>query len=243
MASPAGANSGASSSRGTPLPLPFPFPAAAHFPSRGAGPFLSQHYHPPSTSDGDDEVEEDEGSMDDGSAEEDDAELSDGGALGSPRRRAFSAPGEPRVCAEAFRGVLMDDALILSCGHSYGSSGMQHVYRMKACGKCGMPITEAAIRPNLALRLAVQAFKREEDSAKSLKRRRERLELGNKRTPERFVGRQAVVTAQCLNGWYVVKTSDNAESVKLQYRSLAKVADGNGPSGLVPSNVQSTSWL
>lgn len=42
---------------------------------------------------------------------------------------------------------------------------------------------------------------------------------------------------------YVVKTSDNAESVKLQYRSLAKVADGNGPSGLVPSNVQSTSWL
>ncbi|XP_008670196.1 U-box domain-containing protein 62-like isoform X1 [Zea mays] len=178
--------------------------------------------------------------------------------------------------SDPLTGVLMDDALILSCGHSYGSSGMQHVYRMKACGKCGMPITEAAIRPNLALRLAVQAFKREEDSAKSLKRRRERLELdkcgdddpnrtelatrgkgvqfpfsvfdrviikGNKRTPERFVGRQAVVTAQCLNGWYVVKTSDNAESVKLQYRSLAKVADGNGPSGLVPSNVQSTSWL
>uniref|UniRef100_A0A453M834 PUB 62/63 C-terminal domain-containing protein n=1 Tax=Aegilops tauschii subsp. strangulata TaxID=200361 RepID=A0A453M834_AEGTS len=24
---------------------------------------------------------------------------------------------------------------------------------------------------------------------------------GNKRTPERFVGRVAVVTAQCLNGW------------------------------------------
>nr|ACG32827.1 hypothetical protein [Zea mays] len=247
MASPAGANSGASSSRGTPLPLPFPFPAAAHFPSRGAGPFLSQHYHPPSTSDGDDEVEEDEGSMDDGSAEEDDAELSDGGALGSPRRRAFSAPGIGRMeinggngvrsiqegqqwhlcnhgieigrpspggdepgtiprdvrvenghgvvgrrdggpassywdllrahLSDPLTGVLMDDALILSCGHSYGSSGMQHVYRMKACGKCGMPITEAAIRPNLALRLAVQAFKREEDSAKSLKRRRERLEL------------------------------------------------------------------
>lgn len=66
---------------------------------------------------------------------------------------------------------------------------------------------------------------------------------GNKRTPERFVGRQAVVTAQCLNGWYVVKTSDNAESVKLQYRSLAKVANGNGPSGLVPNNAQSSSWL
>jgi hypothetical protein len=46
----------------------------------------------------------------------------------------------------------------------------------KACGKCGQPITEDSIRPNLALRLAVQAFKREEESAKSLKRRRERLE-------------------------------------------------------------------
>lgn len=26
---------------------------------------------------------------------------------------------------------------------------------------------------------------------------------GNKRTPQRFVGRVAVVTAQCLNGWLV----------------------------------------
>ncbi|XP_066341621.1 U-box domain-containing protein 62-like isoform X1 [Miscanthus floridulus] len=340
MASPAGANSGASSSRGTPLPLPFPFPAAAHFPSRGAGPFLSQHHQPPAASEGDDEVEEDEGSMDDNSAEKDDAELSDGGARGSPQRRAFSAPGIGRTemngeigvrsnqegqqwhqfglaspggddpgtiprdmraengygvvgrreggpassywdllrahLSDPLTGILMDDAMILSCGHSYGSSGMQHVYRMKACGKCGLPITEASIRPNLVLRLAVQAFKREEDSAKSLKRRTDRLELdkcgdddpnrtelasrgkgvqfpfavfdrviikGNKRTPERFVGHQAVVTAQCLNGWYVVKTSDNAECVKLQYRSLAKVADGNGPSGLVSSNAQSSSWL
>lgn len=66
---------------------------------------------------------------------------------------------------------------------------------------------------------------------------------GNKRTPERFVGRQAVVTAQCLNGWYVVKTLDNAESVKLQYRSLEKAADGNGASAMVSSNAQSASWL
>ncbi|KAG8061486.1 hypothetical protein GUJ93_ZPchr0003g18018 [Zizania palustris] len=78
--------------------------------------------------------------------------------------------------SDPLTGVLMDDAMILSCGHSYGSSGMQHIYRMKACGKCGQPITEDSIRPNLALRLAVQAFKREEESAKSLKRRRERLE-------------------------------------------------------------------
>jgi hypothetical protein len=25
---------------------------------------------------------------------------------------------------------------------------------------------------------------------------------GNKRTPERFVGKEAIITTQCLNGWY-----------------------------------------
>lgn len=28
------------------------------------------------------------------------------------------------------------------------------------------------------------------------------MKQGNKRTPPRFVGREAVVTTQCLNGWY-----------------------------------------
>eukprot|EP00246_Nothoceros_aenigmaticus_P002461 TRINITY_DN13331_c0_g1_i1.p1 TRINITY_DN13331_c0_g1~~TRINITY_DN13331_c0_g1_i1.p1 ORF type:complete len:390 (+),score=59.75 TRINITY_DN13331_c0_g1_i1:102-1271(+) len=46
---------------------------------------------------------------------------------------------------------------------------------------------------------------------------------GNKRTPGRFVGREAIITTQCLNGWYLVRTLDNGESVRLQYRSLQKV--------------------
>jgi hypothetical protein len=28
---------------------------------------------------------------------------------------------------------------------------------------------------------------------------------GNKRTPERFVGKEAIITTQCLNGWYESK--------------------------------------
>ncbi|XP_062212818.1 transcription elongation factor TFIIS-like [Phragmites australis] len=247
MASPPGANRAASSSSGA--PLPFPFPVAAHFPSRAAGHFLRQQ-HLPATSDGDEEVEEDEGSMDDDSGEEE-AELVGGAARGSRQRCASSSPGIERAVldgengashiqeghqwqqhshvynrgteqyvrtssggdepgtiprdkrvengygvigrreggpassywdllrahlSDPLTGILMDDAMILSCGHSYGSSGMQHIYRMKACGKCGQPITEDSIRPNLALRLAVQALKREEESAKALKRRRERLE-------------------------------------------------------------------
>ncbi|XP_059317964.1 U-box domain-containing protein 62 [Lycium ferocissimum] len=163
------------------------------------------------------------------------------------------------ILSDPITGALMDDAMILPCGHSFGSGGVQHVIRMKACCICSQAVSEESVAPNLSLRDTVQAFRREEESQlnRSLKRRRERYDQdrgpfgdpalsdhlrgrgvqfpfavtdrviikGNKRTPQRFVGREAVVTTQCLNGWYVVKTLDNAESVKLQYRSLAKVSD------------------
>ncbi|CAK7339983.1 unnamed protein product, partial [Dovyalis caffra] len=193
------------------------------------------------------------------------------------------------ILSDPVTGALMDDAMILPCGHSFGGGGMQQVIRMKVCYSCSQSISDDSIAPNLSLRAAVQAFRREEELQfyRSSKRRRERFDQekggygdsavmdpprgrgvqfpfavtdrviikGNKRTPQRFVGREAVVTTQCLNGWlvtfllfllsifayckvwyiaqadsiviyrYVVKTLDNAESVKLQYRSLAKVSD------------------
>lgn len=49
--------------------------------------------------------------------------------------------------------------------------------------------------------------------------------MGNKRTPDKFVGKEAVVTSQCLNGWYLVKAVDSGESIRLQYRSLRKVEE------------------
>ncbi|EOA28598.1 hypothetical protein CARUB_v10024818mg [Capsella rubella] len=64
---------------------------------------------------------------------------------------------------------------------------------------------------------------------------------GNKRTPPRFVGRKAVIMTQCLNGWYVVKTVDNAESIKLQHCSLAKISD-NSPAKVTVAEV-APSWL
>ncbi|KAM0858845.1 hypothetical protein ACQ4PT_047598 [Festuca glaucescens] len=51
------------------------------------------------------------------------------------------------------------------------------------------------------------------------------LIMGNKRTPEKFVGKEAVITLQCLNGWYLVKALDSGESMRLQYRSLRKTLD------------------
>lgn len=179
------------------------------------------------------------------------------------------------ILSDPITGELMDDAMILPCGHSFGSGGVQHVIRMKACYICSQAVSEDSVSPNLSLRSAIQAFRREEESQlnRSMKRRRERYDQdrgtfgdsalsdhlrgrgvqfpfavtdrviikGNKRTPQRFVGREAVVTTQCLNGWYVVKTLDNAESVKLQYRSLAKVSDNLS---IQPTSSKTTAnWL
>ncbi|CAN8237242.1 unnamed protein product [Cochlearia groenlandica] len=162
------------------------------------------------------------------------------------------------ILSDPITGALMVDAMILPCGHTFGAGGIEQVKQMKACCSCSQPVSEDSITPNLTLRIAVEAFCREENSRSnhSSKRKREGFDQerrafgvtnysgrarnksthfpfvvadrviikGNKRTPPRFVGREAVVTTQCLNGWYVVKTLDNAESVKLQYRSLAKAS-------------------
>ncbi|KAK6929571.1 hypothetical protein RJ641_005776 [Dillenia turbinata] len=204
-----------------------------------------------------------------------------GAGFSHPRDAHLSTePGESlrTILSDPITGTLMDDAMILPCGHSFGSGGLLHVFQLKACHTCSQPFSEDSVQPNLSLRAAVQAYCREEDLQlyRPSKRRRERFEQdkgcsgergpymmdaprargvqfpfavtdhviikGNKRTPQRFVGREAVVTTQCLNGWYMVKTLDNAESVKLQYRSLAKASDS--PCSKAPSNNKITpNWL
>ncbi|XP_074280528.1 uncharacterized protein LOC141605590 [Silene latifolia] len=196
----------------------------------------------------------------------------DNGCGFSGRKDGFSFcdPAESlrAIFSDPITGALMDDAMLLPCGHSFGGGGIQQVIKMKACYTCLRPVNEDSVGPNLSLRTAVQAFRREADllGYRASKRRRERFEQdksnnhgdprgrgvqfpfvvtdrviikGNKRTPPRFVGREAIVTTQCLNGWYVVKTLDNAESVKLQYRSLAKVSDssalGSTPEKMTPN--------
>ncbi|KAK2982410.1 hypothetical protein RJ640_026253 [Escallonia rubra] len=181
------------------------------------------------------------------------------------------------ILADPLTGALMEDAVILPCGHSFGGGGMQHVIRMVRYEKhySHFIVSIFWFSTFVALRAAVQAFRREEELqvCRASKKRRERFEQdknnygdttlmdhprgrgvqfpfsvtdrviikGNKRTPERFVGREAVVTTQCLNGWYVVKTLDNAESVKLQYRSLAKVSDN--PTSKPVSGKMTPNWL
>ncbi|PPS14989.1 hypothetical protein GOBAR_AA05585 [Gossypium barbadense] len=203
-----------------------------------------------------------------------------GGGCGFSGRKDVSFLSESSdplraIFSDPITGALMDDAMILPCGHSFSAAGLQHVLRMKVCYTCSQSVSEALVSPNLSLRAAVQAFRQEEELQfyRSPKRRRERFDQdkssygdpnimdpprnrgvqfpfavtdrviikGNKRTPQRFVGREAVVTMQCLNGWYVVKTLDNAESVKLQYRSLAKVADNTAPKPI--TSKMGPNWL
>ncbi|XP_057415206.1 U-box domain-containing protein 62-like isoform X2 [Lotus japonicus] len=84
------------------------------------------------------------------------------------------------ILSDPVTGALMEDAMILPCGHSFGGGGIQHVTRMKACCTCSQPVSEESISPNLSLQAAVQAYRREEESQfyRSSKRRRERLDQG-----------------------------------------------------------------
>ncbi|KAL2634463.1 hypothetical protein R1flu_005942 [Riccia fluitans] len=145
--------------------------------------------------------------------------------------------------SDPITGAFLDDAMVAQCGHSFGSGSLQKVMETHVCITCGATTSPDLLFPNFALRTAVMAYKEEQEqmTITGLKRKREvpeqdeaseasKLERGNKRTPERFVGREAVISTQCLNGWYLVKTLDTGESVRLQYRSLQKLGDTEIPS-------------
>ncbi|KAL2634972.1 hypothetical protein R1flu_006451 [Riccia fluitans] len=191
----------------------------------------------------------------------------------------LNASTEPslRSClTDPLSGEFLEDAMVAQCGHTYGGLTLRKVYETLMCTLCNAAVEGSSLIPNIALREAAKAYKREAyklqfrnpGSLKPVKRRREIADQpdpsrpkrpnnkenpssptekenaprsgagkgvqypfsvnervmikGNKRTPEKFVGREAHITSQCLNGWYLLKTLDNGESVRLQYRSLQK---------------------
>ncbi|XP_010539658.1 PREDICTED: U-box domain-containing protein 63 isoform X2 [Tarenaya hassleriana] len=80
------------------------------------------------------------------------------------------------ILSDPVTGALMDDAMILPCGHSFGGGGIEKVKRTKACCTCSQPVSEESIKPNLSLRVVVHAFRQEEevDHSHFPKRRKER---------------------------------------------------------------------
>ncbi|KAF3794953.1 U-box domain-containing protein 62 [Nymphaea thermarum] len=177
-------------------------------------------------------------------------------------------PSLRSVLSDPLSGAFLEDAMVVSCGHSFGGMMLRKVIDMSRCSTCGVEIDSGSLIPNHALRAAAAAVKHEDDrrlfhNAALRKRRKEGIQhvdsvkrlnkedgemnadgenlglkaiqypfsvnekviiKGNRRTPEKFVGREAVITSQCLNGWYLLKTLDNGESVRLQYRSLRKIS-------------------
>ncbi|KAL8534927.1 hypothetical protein ACS0TY_010819 [Phlomoides rotata] len=166
-------------------------------------------------------------------------------------------PSLRSVLSDPLSGAFLEDAMLVSCGHSFGGLMLTKVIETSKCTICNAEIESGSLIPNHALRAAAQAVKQEDDrrlfhNAAQRKRRKEASEhgengdiipengshrgvqypfsvnekvviKGNKRTPDKFVGREAVITSQCLNGWYLLKILETGENVRLQYRSLRKI--------------------
>ncbi|GAQ84523.1 RING/U-box superfamily protein [Klebsormidium nitens] len=148
-------------------------------------------------------------------------------------------------------GTLLLDAVTSDCGHTFGGASLQRVLAVGTCGACGVPIDPGRLIPNLAVRAAAAAFQAEESLG--LKRGRDgdpargtlpfirepeqkayvfpyklhdRVRVkGNKRTPPHFVGKEAVIVHEGLNGWYTVRLKESGEETRLQYRSLEALSD------------------
>ncbi|KAG6481205.1 uncharacterized protein LOC122017309 [Zingiber officinale] len=177
-------------------------------------------------------------------------------------------PSLRSILSDPLSGAFLEDAMVVSCGHSFGGHMLKKVIEMARCNICNEEIEADTLVPNYALQAAASTVKLEDDrklfhNATLRKRRKEvgeqmeavkRLSKdngeiateydstrhlkgvqypfvvnekvlikGNKRTPDKFVGREAIVTSQCLNGWYLLKILGSGESVRLQYRSLQKL--------------------
>uniref|UniRef100_A0A6N2M7H2 PUB 62/63 C-terminal domain-containing protein n=4 Tax=Salix viminalis TaxID=40686 RepID=A0A6N2M7H2_SALVM len=174
-------------------------------------------------------------------------------------------PSLRSVLSDPLSGAFLEDAMFVSCGHSFGGLMLRRVINMSRCTLCNAEIEAGSLVPNYALRAAASTVKNEDDrrlfhNATLRKRRKEIGDhadsmkrphgengdiaaadglhrgvqypfavnekvviKGNRRTPEKFVGKEAIITSQCLNGWYLLEIIGSGESVRLQYRSLRKI--------------------
>ncbi|KAJ4886960.1 RING/U-box superfamily protein [Raphanus sativus] len=188
-------------------------------------------------------------------------------------------PSLRSVLSDPISGAFLEDAIVVSCGHSFGGLMLRRVLEMSRCTLCNAEIETGSLVPNHALRAAASAIKQQDDKRlfhnAAMRRRRKEMSdqmdvehgdpatddgsqqrvvhypfavnekvliKGNRRTPEKFVGKEAIVTSQCLNGWYLLKIVESGDSVRLQYRSLKKMTnDDRGGGGLLVQPVESNS--
>lgn len=210
-------------------------------PIRAAGHVIPQSYVPISVSQ----------FMDDLSADED-VPCNGSDNVFSAWKFTNKEPSLRSVLSDSLSGAFLEDAMLVPCGHSFGGMMLKRVMELGRCTSCDAEIGTASLIPNHALRAAAGAVKREDDrrlfhNAAMRKQRREVngdgnsengshrcvqypfsvnekvLIKGNRRTPDKFVGKEAIITSQSLNGWYLVNIIESGEKVRLQYRSFRKI--------------------
>ncbi|CAH8261113.1 unnamed protein product [Arabidopsis lyrata] len=194
-----------------------------------------------------------------------------------PRDDVCKEPSLRSVLSDPISGAFLEDAMVVSCGHSFGGLMLRRVLEMSRCTLCNAEIESGSLVPNHALRAAASAIKQQDDKRlfhnAAMRRRRKEMSdqmdvengdpatddgmhrvvhypfavnekvliKGNRRTPEKFVGKEAIVTSQCLNGWYLLKIVESGDNVRLQYRSLKKMVNDDRGGGLQVQPVESNS--
>lgn len=71
-------------------------------------------------------------------------------------------PSLRNVLSDPMTGLLMDDAMVAQCGHSFGLRSLQHVLETSLCMSCGAVVPPETLIPNYALRAAVEAIQKED---------------------------------------------------------------------------------
>ncbi|KAL8105607.1 uncharacterized protein LOC141679113 isoform X2 [Apium graveolens] len=222
-------------------------------PVSAAGHVIPQSYVPVSVSQ----------FMDDLSAEENVSCIRNDNA-NVPQNSLKKEPSLRSILSDPLSGAFLEDAMFVSCGHSFGGMMLRKVIEISKCALCNANIDSGSLIPNHALRAAATAVKYEDDKRlfhnSTLRKRRKEVGShrengdataengaqrviqypftinekvvikGNRRTPDKFVGKEAIITSQCLNGWYLLKIIESGENVRLQYRSLRKLLISHSPS-------------
>ncbi|XP_061989979.1 uncharacterized protein LOC133708530 isoform X2 [Rosa rugosa] len=140
--------------------------------------------------------------MDDLSAEED-VLCNHSDSAFVPRINLNKDPSLRSVLSDPLSGAFLEDAMVVSCGHSFGGLMLRRVIESEN-GDVGDDGINRGVQYPFSVNEKVMI-------------------KGNRRTPEKFVGKEAVITSQCLNGWYLLKIIGSGENVRLQYRSLRKI--------------------
>jgi len=55
------------------------------------------------------------------------------------------------VLSDPLFGAFLEDAMVLSCGHSFGGLMLKKVLEMARCSICNGEVDEASLFPNLVL--------------------------------------------------------------------------------------------